>query len=124
MTDGSEPLFAWLDWRGHEPLVEHLNGTLRFEITDHDRTDGRSVRTKRGDLRVSRERVEADCVVRGTRALLEDLNDGRTNGITAVLRGELMLDGDPKMRFPTTCGCCARRGWWGASAGVPGSTTA
>jgi hypothetical protein len=57
---------------------------VRFEISDGERTDEWSVRTERGDLRVSRERVDADCVVRSTRALFENLADGRTDGITAV----------------------------------------
>ena len=97
MTGATERLFAGLDRRGHEPLLEHLDGTLRFEISDGERTDEWSVRTERGDLRVSRERVDADCVVRSTRALFEDLADRRTDGITAMLRGELMFDGDPEM---------------------------
>jgi hypothetical protein len=97
VTEAIERLFAWLDRRGHEPLLEHLDGTLRFEISNGERTDEWSVRTEHGNLRVSRERVDADCVVRGTRALFEDLADRRTDGITATLRGELMLDGNPEM---------------------------
>jgi hypothetical protein len=97
MTGATERLFAGLGQRGHEPLLEHLDGILRFEISDGERTDEWSVRTERGDVQVSRERVDADCVVRGTRALFEDLADRRTGGITAMLRGELMFDGDPEM---------------------------
>jgi len=100
MTGATERLFAGLDRRGHEPLLEHLDATLRFEINDAERTDVWSVRIEGGDLRAYRERVDADCVVRSTRALFEDLADRRTDGITAMLRGELIFDGDPEMLVP------------------------
>jgi hypothetical protein len=95
VNEATERLFAWLDGRGHEPLLEHLDGTVRFEISDGERTDEWSVRSQRGDIRVFRERVDADCVVRSTRVLFEDLAD-RSEVITAMLRGELVLDGNPE----------------------------
>jgi hypothetical protein len=100
MTGATERLFAGLDRRGHEPLLEHLDGNLRFEISDGERTDVWSVRIERGDLRASREHLDADCVVRSTRELFEDLAGRRADGITAMLRGELILDGDPEMLVP------------------------
>jgi len=48
-------------------------------------------------VRVSRDDVEADCVVRVDRALFDAMASGRLNALAALLRGVLFVEGDPML---------------------------
>src|SRR3954468_18886304 len=83
--DGRAPLMATstveffddLSRRGHEPLLKRVAATVRFDITDGDRTEHRLVRIDRGDIQVSTADGPADCVLGGERAVFDAIVGGR-----------------------------------------------
>ncbi len=94
----TEEFFDALGKRGHEPLMSRANGTLRIELTDGKKTDRWFVTVARGDVQVGRTgRGSTDCLVRGTKELFDRLASGRTNPVVALLRGDLLIEGDYKL---------------------------
>jgi putative sterol carrier protein len=89
--------FDDLSHRGHEPLLERVAATVRFDIIDGDRTEHRLVRINRGDIRVEVSDVPADCVIIARRAVCDDVVSGRTSALAALLRGEAAVEGDPEL---------------------------
>jgi putative sterol carrier protein len=96
-VDAAAEFFDELGRRGHEPLLEQATGTVRFDLVDGSRTERWLVTLEKGDVSVSRKNVGADCVVRGDRRLFEAIARGDANGVTAYLRGELTVEGDPEL---------------------------
>jgi putative sterol carrier protein len=80
--------------RGREPLLKSASGTLRFDMMDGDRVEHWRVRIDDGDVTVSRNKSRADAVVRLDKAMSDGLVTGRVNAMAAVLRGDLVPDGD------------------------------
>jgi putative sterol carrier protein len=97
MADLTKEFFDDLSRRGHEPLVDKADGSVRFDITDADHTDHWLVTIEHGDVRVSHAHADADCVVHGDRALFERMAGGEVNGMAAMLRGEIWFDGNPEL---------------------------
>jgi hypothetical protein len=97
MTASTVDFFDDLGRRGHEPLLERVSATVRFDITDGGQTDHRLVRIDHGDIRVSAENEPADCVIGGDRALFDAIVGGRMTAMVALLRGQLAVDGDPEL---------------------------
>jgi len=71
-------------------------GTVRFEIVDGRRTRRWLVTFDRGQVAVepASADTEADCLVRADRAVFEGLAAGKLNAVTALLRGDLVAEGD------------------------------
>jgi|SRR5215211_4731440 len=97
MTSSTHEFFDDLDRRKHEPLLERVSATVRFDITDGERTEHYLVRIDHGDIRVSAENVPADCVMGGDRPVFDAIVDGRMSPMAALLRGLLAIDGDPEL---------------------------
>jgi len=102
----TEAFFAELEAREHEPLLEHMKGTLLVELLDGDRVDriyvdvhnGRvTVRGAQGSdgSRESDEHGQSMCAVRVRRELFDDFVTGRVNAMAAFLRCEVEVEGDP-----------------------------
>jgi SCP-2 sterol transfer family len=94
MTDPTTEFFAELARRGYEPLLANVTGTLRFDLTQGQRTDHVFVTINKGNITVSDENAEADGVVRSERALSNALTSGAANAMVATLRGTVTLEGD------------------------------
>lgn len=94
MLSRTEDFFAELGRRGHEPLLAKASGRMRFEITQGPRTERWCVAISRGDIAVTTEDVEADTVVRADRELFDRFASGQENMMAAILRGELLVEGD------------------------------
>jgi putative sterol carrier protein len=92
MADVAEAFFADLDSRTNDPRVRFVRGTLRLECNDGDREHW-IVAFDNGRISVSHDDVDADCTVRGDRALMNRIVSGEANPTTAVLRGELNAAG-------------------------------
>lgn len=93
-------VFEFLDdvgRRGHEPLLERVRATVRFDVTSGGRTEHRLARIDHGDVRVSAENAPADCVMGADRAVFDAIVDGRTSVMASLLRGTLAVDGDPEL---------------------------
>jgi putative sterol carrier protein len=97
MTDPSTEFFQSLGSRGHEPLLEKCSGAIRFDLTAKSGTDHWLVRLDNGEVSVSQENREADCVVRADKSVFRGLASGEMNGLTAYLRGLISLEGDPEL---------------------------
>jgi putative sterol carrier protein len=89
--------FDALGSRGHEPLLGKATGTARFDVVDGKRTERWLVTIVKGDIRVSRRNAAADCVVRADKACFDRAVVGELNFLAAVLRGEVAIEGDPKL---------------------------
>jgi putative sterol carrier protein len=97
MAESAAEFFQKLGRRGHEPLLEKANGTVRFDLVDGKRTDRWLLTLDKGDVSVARKSAAADCVVRAKRSLFEAMSSGRVNAMAAYLRGEFTLEGDPEL---------------------------
>jgi putative sterol carrier protein len=94
MSDATTAFFESLDQRGHEPMLEHATGTLRFDLTDNDHVDHWFIAVDEGDIAVSHRRRRADCTVRATKRVFADVARGKTNALAAVLRGAIIVEGE------------------------------
>jgi putative sterol carrier protein len=97
MTDPTVEFFGELAERGHDPLLEHVKGTMRFELADGKRVDRWFLTVDKGDLDVSRRNRSADCTFRVNKALFDGIAGGEVNATAAVLRGAVAVDGDWKL---------------------------
>ena len=97
MAVSTDEFLDELGRRGHEPLLERVRATVRFDITDGERTEHRLARIDHGDITVSTEDTPADCVMRADRPVFDAVVDGRMTAMAALLRGRLSIDGDPEL---------------------------
>jgi putative sterol carrier protein len=97
MTDATVEFFGALEERGHDPLLEHVKGTMRFELADGKRVDRWFLTVDNGDLDVSRRNRSADCTFRADKALFDGIAGGEVNATAAVLRGAVAVDGEWKL---------------------------
>ena len=95
--DSVETFFEELASRGHEPLLQKVTGSARFDVGDGKRTERWSVTIDKGEIRVSRKNAAADAVVRADKASFERAVVGDLNLMAAVLRGEVVVEGDPRL---------------------------
>jgi putative sterol carrier protein len=89
--------FDDLGHRGHEPLLARVSATVRFDITDDERTEHRLLKVDHGDISVSTGDEPADCVIDGDRATFDAVVSGRSSAMAALLRGALAVDGTPEL---------------------------
>ena len=94
MTDATTDFFRALGERGHEPALEKVTGTIRFDLTGGQRPARWLVAIGTGDVSVSRKRGKADCLVRVDRMLFDRIASGEANAMAAVLRGAIDVEGD------------------------------
>jgi SCP-2 sterol transfer family len=94
MTDPTATFFERLAHRGHERMLEEVEGTIRFDLVDPQGTDYRFVEINRGDIRVSREPLPADCIVHVDRAVAEQIITGELQAQPAWLQGLFRVEGN------------------------------
>ena len=97
MTDTTTAFFQDLDARGHEPLLEKVTGTVRFDLLNGGRTAHWLVTIKKGDVAVSTEPAPADCVARADKAVFDGMVKGEIHAMAAMLRGTVGVEGDPEL---------------------------
>ncbi len=96
-TDATTAFFEALAARGHEPLLGHVTGTLRVEVVDGDTIEHWHVDVNKGSVKVTRKNSRADAIVRMPRSLCDQITSGRENAMSAMLRGELVPEGDLRL---------------------------
>jgi putative sterol carrier protein len=99
LADSASTFFEELERRGHEPVLEKAQGTLRIDLADGKKSEHWLVAFDKGEISVSRKNTKADCVLRTDRALFGRIVRGEANGVTAVLRGEVAAEGDLELLF-------------------------
>lgn len=97
MTDATTEFFQGLEARGHEPRLEKMTATLRFDVINGKRRARWLVTIKKGDIAVSHKNVKADVVVRGEKTILDGIARGEVNPFTAALRGVIGIEGDSEV---------------------------
>jgi putative sterol carrier protein len=86
-----DAFFDQLAKRGHVPLLDHVNGTLEFDI---DGADRRWLTIDRGDLLVSHDAVPTDCVLICDPDTFMRIISGEQNLVAATMRGSVRVAGD------------------------------
>ena len=97
MPETTAEFFEELGRRGHDPLVAKATGTIRCDLVDDKRTERWLVSVRNGHITVSRKAAQADCRLRVQKALFDRLVRGEANAMTALLRGEMSVDGDVRL---------------------------
>jgi putative sterol carrier protein len=92
-----KPAFFEVRRLGHNPMLVNVTATVRFDLEREGKTDRWFVVIEKGDVSVSRRNTRADCVLRAERSLVEGLVTGRVNAMAALLRGDLVAEGDPQL---------------------------
>jgi putative sterol carrier protein len=90
----TDEFFADLAGRGHEPLLKSATGTVRFDLPDDGHARSYYVTIRNGDVTVTQSHADADAVLRVERETFDGMATGQVNALAAVLRGELVADGD------------------------------
>lgn len=99
-SDLIEGFFDELSRRGHDPLLERMDGVGRFEVVDGDDTDDWTVTIKGGYITVMRGDGDADWVVRAERGAFNQVIHGDAGSLAAYVAGTLdIVWHDPSQRF-------------------------
>jgi putative sterol carrier protein len=97
MSNPTDEFFDGLHHRGHEPLLQEAVGTIRFDLGTDAGTDRWFVAVRKGDLRVSRDGPEPDCVVRTRRAHFDRFAVGEADIFAAWTRNQVTVEGDLRL---------------------------
>jgi len=97
VTEAGGELFVRLGEAGRMPLLKRASGTMLFELLGGRRIERWRVIVERGQVSVARGNGPADCVLRADRKLFARMAAGRVNAFAAVLRGEVTVEGDPRL---------------------------
>ena len=97
MADPTTEFFSEIGRRGHEPLLKRVFGTVRVDLENGEQTDHWLVSITKGDLAVSNQNIEADCVMRTSREVFDRIATGEANASATVLRGAMEIKGNPEM---------------------------
>jgi putative sterol carrier protein len=92
MADPTGQFFTGLAEQ-HEPLPRAVTGLVRIDLRDGDRTEHWYVQITKGDVMVSREGAEADCILAADKATFDAIVSGQMNAMVAVLRNLLDAQG-------------------------------
>jgi putative sterol carrier protein len=93
VADAIAEFFDELSRRGHEPLLQKITGTFRFDVTGGP-AEHWYVAVERGRVTVSRRNAKADCSVRADRETFAAIASGQANALAATLRGAAVIEGD------------------------------
>jgi putative sterol carrier protein len=97
VADPTAEFFGALAQRGHENFLEKTSGTLRADLVSGGRTDCWLVSITKGDLAVSHDGAEADCVIRADKEVFDRLASGEANAMATFLRGAIELEGNVEL---------------------------
>jgi putative sterol carrier protein len=95
-ADATTALFDDMSSRGRDPSLVKITGTVRFDLVN-GKTEQWLVAIRKGDVTVSRRNAAADSVIRMNRTLFERICSGQTNILPAILRGEVVFEGDYRL---------------------------
>jgi len=95
--DAVTAFFEDLGNRGYEPLLRSVSAVARFDLVSGKTTERWLLTIQKGNLSVSHRNVRADAVIRLSRDLFEAVASGRTTLLPAMLRGEVVLEGDYRL---------------------------
>jgi putative sterol carrier protein len=76
-----------------QPALGGMVGSVRFDITDGERTEHWLLQIHRGDVDVAHKNADADCVISADIATFDAILTGKMNAMAAVLRGAVDVQG-------------------------------
>jgi hypothetical protein len=74
-----------------------MTGKVRIDVASGDRTDCWLVSINKGDLAVTNQNVDADCVIRTSKEVFDRIASGEANASATVLRGAMDIQGNAEM---------------------------
>ncbi|MBM0274883.1 SCP2 sterol-binding domain-containing protein [Micromonospora tarensis] len=86
--------FDRLTVAGEDPRFSNVCGSVRFDIRDGDQVEQWLLEIDHGRMRVSRSDGPATTVIRASAQVAEAMARGEVNGLAAITRGEILVDGD------------------------------
>ena len=95
--DAVTAFFEDLGSRGYDPLLRSVSATVRFDLVSGKATERWLLTIQKGNLSVSHRNVRADAVIRLSRDLFGGAASGETGLLPAMLRGEVVLEGDYRL---------------------------
>ncbi|MET8277818.1 SCP2 sterol-binding domain-containing protein [Micromonospora sp. NPDC005174] len=93
MTATSE-FFERLAAACRDPRFSKVCGSVRFDIRDGDDLEQWLLVIDHGELRVAQSGEPATTVIRVSGQVAEAMARGEVNGLAAIERGEILVDGD------------------------------
>ena len=97
MTNATTRFFESLEAPGHEPRLEKVRASLRFDLENGKKRNRWHVAVDKGAMAVSHKNAHADCIVRSDSSVFEGIASGEVNPVAAVLRGAIDIEGDPEL---------------------------
>ena len=80
-----------------QPMLAGISGSLRFDIVEGDVTTHTYITIDDGSITASADDGPADVIARMPRPLFDEIRAGRVNAVAATLRGEITIDGNPRL---------------------------
>jgi putative sterol carrier protein len=94
-VDATTKFFEKLASFEGKPARQRGTTIVRFELRNDDKIDRWRVTLSVDGVGVMHRGGEADCIVRADRATFNRLASGQANVMAAMLRGVLVIEGDP-----------------------------
>jgi putative sterol carrier protein len=91
MDDRTRAIFEKMASRGHDPDLEQVRGSYRFDI---EGVGSWHVTVDQGTLTVTRGMADADCVIHCDESDFLRLASGEQNLVTAALQGRVRIEGN------------------------------
>ncbi|MFG1842488.1 SCP2 sterol-binding domain-containing protein [Micromonospora sp. NPDC049175] len=86
--------FERLTVAGQDPRFSKVCGSVRFDIGDGGNLEQWLLEIDHGQMRVRRSADPATTVITVSAPVAEAMARGEVNGLAAITRGEIMVDGD------------------------------
>ena len=93
MPDPTASFFDGLARSGHVPTLEGIRATIRFDLGEEQPVEHWLVSISDGDIAVSQEDHDADCVIGMSRESFRQMAGGKLVPQAAFLRNELNVTG-------------------------------
>jgi len=78
----------------HDPRFDKVRGSVRFDIRDGDQVQRWLLDIDHGRLRLTQDDGPAGTVIKVSAQVAESMALGQMNGLAAITRGEILVDGD------------------------------
>ncbi|MBM0232612.1 SCP2 sterol-binding domain-containing protein [Micromonospora sp. STR1_7] len=86
--------FERLTVAGQDPRFSKVCGSIRFDIRDGDHLEQWRLNIDHGRMQVTKGPDPATTVIRVSAQVAEAMARGEVNGLAAIARGEILVDGD------------------------------
>lgn len=94
MSEATTDFFHHLGEQANDLLPRKVRGTMRFDLRHGTGVSHWYVAMHHGNMLVSQDRRDADCVVHVAEELFDRFTTGEANMISAMIRTECVVDGN------------------------------